>query len=815
MDDSNGFLRVPVACMIWFMVVYLCMGFMTPTNNLFGQLARSDLGYKPEDATGASLKTDPELESILETAERYREDENYRLATKLWQAVLQRSGDTLYSSDGKEYRSLVRQVEMLLAALPPEGLKVYRIDADANARQLLADASPESETNALSQIVRLHFLSSEGDDAALRLAAIYMDRYDFIGARRLLEKIIDVYPDPSVSLYQVRVRLALCASFLDEEEQAKKYISDAKGMESGFDEKLRLVESSIGKLKLEDLQLDQTNWTMTHGNVQRFGVMPALPKEYLDAPNGLGAKWQYYFEPRDHYVNFADTRGRVLVGPKARRNQGTFGPTEEKQLKLWRDRSWRPAGHLVLDGERVYFKTGADLVVWDLKDIERVVQNPSEAIEPAWRSLWRNCFSPDAATLLWRGVRLNFSSYGRRNGIDFGDDPQTDSEIQVFADQIYQRMSIIDGVVYSIEGERFDGRNKPENRRPNAAWNAVFRRSRVNYLSAFDAKTGQALWQIPRPQSMGDEKDKNDGYLTGGGFMSAPIKFGAWLLLPLNEGGAISVVAVDPAQEGKTVWKSFLCDEPESSSAPQAPITMSLEGSDLFVNCGVGVLFLLDPATGTIRFAKRYTRKGTVSKNRTRIRQASRPEFDGWSEDIIIPFGRQMICFSSDSSIIHSYDRFTGETIWYMDRESHYGLKTDYLLGVVDNVLYAGGSHTIMAIDLEAEGSLLWGGNNLFGESTSYGKGMLTKEGLFVPVGSSVFHFGLKDKDYEPQLLRKIPVDLGNDAPLGNLFSDGQRIWVHGGTRLYGLWPVDATSDEEVSENQSGNKTENKKSSDR
>ena len=52
--------------------------------------------------------------------------------------------------------------------------------------------------------------------------------------------------------------------------------------------------------------------------------------------------------------------------------------------------------------------------------------------------------------------------------------------------------------------------------------------------------------------------------------MAAPIGFGEMVIVPVNIGGAISIYAIDPSQEGKTVWKSFLCDEPETGSVPWA-----------------------------------------------------------------------------------------------------------------------------------------------------------------------------------------------------------------------------------------------------
>ena len=62
----------------------------------------------------ATLKTDPDLEATMEKAERYMGDGNYQTASTLWQAVLHKSGDALYSDDDETYRSMVQRVEKLV-----------------------------------------------------------------------------------------------------------------------------------------------------------------------------------------------------------------------------------------------------------------------------------------------------------------------------------------------------------------------------------------------------------------------------------------------------------------------------------------------------------------------------------------------------------------------------------------------------------------------------------------------------------------------------------------------------------------------------
>ena len=115
-----------------------------------------------EDLNLAPLRTNPELESILEKAKRYQDDGNYRVATQLMQAVLEQSGDTLFSNDEQIYYSLVRQVEQQLAALPAEGLAAYRLEADAEARAIISAGEQGNLENALHQVVGRYFVSSVG-----------------------------------------------------------------------------------------------------------------------------------------------------------------------------------------------------------------------------------------------------------------------------------------------------------------------------------------------------------------------------------------------------------------------------------------------------------------------------------------------------------------------------------------------------------------------------------------------------------------------------------------------------------------------------
>ena len=68
---------------------------------------------------------------------------------------------------------------------------------------------------------------------------------------------------------------------------------------------------------------------------------------------------------------------------------------------------------------------------------------------------------------------------------------------------------------------------------------------------------------------------------------------------------------------------------------------------------------------------------------------------------------------------------------------------------------------------------------------------MLTSDGIYLPVENEIHKFSLEGKRNKPVRLKTAKVDLGTGAPVGNLYSDGNRIWVHGANRVYALGPAD------------------------
>ena len=755
-------------------------------------------------ASLATLQTDPELESILEKAQHFQADGNYRVATKLMQAVLERSGDALYSDDEWVYFSLVRQVEQQLAALPEEGLAAYRIEADAEARAIIAAGERGDLANALGQVVGKYFVSSVGDEAAVRLGRLYLDRYDFVSARRVFEKALR-HPNLSIERNQILSCVALCDLFLNDVESAKQGAQQL--LENQPNLRLaQLVADEIediesGEVDLISVQPNQAdNWDMPLGSIARYGV--GLPVSDRMLGDSLVATFQYYYNPSVRFLPSTKHLGQFLAGSRARGAEvvKTQSAIEKKMIAARRKHNWRPTGMLLFGPDQVYLKNATNLLALKKSELPIDTKMPLGGAlgesKISWRSLWNNIFEIDAGTRARAQLMTRFQHRMSRSSKNNNPIPSKLHEIRSYGDTIAAQFSIHNDVLYSIEGPADRGN---ANSRRSSGGGQTYARFRNNFLVAYDlSQDGKVLWTVPR-ESFDNEQAIDapeatvdadaEKFLTQGGLMGAPVGYQNTIIAPVNSNGSIWIYCLDPSAEGATRWKSHLCDEPTAGANAWSAINVSIDGSDVLVASGLGVVFVLDATTGQVRIARRYERDGQPDKVFGSVTWAGTKKTifnQGWSSDTIIPYGRQMICFRSDASEIESIDRETGKTLWKNDL-NFVSRKLDYLLGVFDGVLYAAGPETIVAYDLDNR-QHLWGGDDMFEGDVSMGKGMLTPQGIFVPAGKQILHFDLMPKKLttQPKPARKISVDLGG-ANVGNLFSDGDRFWVRGGNRIYAL----------------------------
>lgn len=728
---------------------------------------------------GAMLKTDPELASLLKKADEYKKDGNYQVASKYWQAVLERSGDTLYSDDGETYFAMTEKVESVLAELPEDGLRSYRISADAKAREIMAQAKGEFDVETLSKIVKTYFISSLGDDAAYQLAGIFLDQYDFVAATRLLRKIVDQYPQPSVSLSDVWLKLAVAYTYLGDLEMAQTALEESAKASAADSQTLEAVQNLVDQApKLEDRTASARDWTMRMGTARRFGVMSPLPEDFLQGD--LVSDWQFFMPPEQLFDN--DTsKGRVFIGADAYSElaENSVKQKESKMIESWRSYGWRPSGHLLFQGDNVVFKTGGDFVVWD--------RNPGE--EYKWRPLWFNFYVEDEGS---RTLRQMITAYG--GGTRKRSQPNEPSHILYFSDQIQHSYSIYRNSLYNIEGEIYElGTTPSAAKTANAGyrWGQMPRRNRINALTSYDMATGKLKWRQPPPKELkqpaeSDETSDSEEVLDpfdSVGFMSAPVGVGDLVLVPVSQAGSMFMYAIN-AETGELAWKSYLCDEPSGGSQPFSPMELTVDGSSAYISCGTGVVFALDPLTGTIQYARRYERTGKDDPSLQGVGISGTMIMDGWETDMVIPMGNILLLFGSDYDNVWAIDRQSAKFLWKTDNRP-FGNKFDYLIGIYGDKIYLGGTNSIAAISIRAQGRWEW--VEEFRDEKSLGRAMLTENGLYVPIEDSIAHYSLEGKNGQGEQLARVGVRTGSGAPVGNLYSDGEKIWVVGGNRLYKL----------------------------
>ena len=724
-------------------------------------------------AGGASLKTDPELDQFLKRADQFAEDGRYDLASVLWQRVLDESSGTVMTRDDwtqqtsrrkyKRYRSVIGEIEQTIANLPPAGLRTYRVTADGEAQALLSGAETKGLEEALTQVTSRYFLSSHGDDAAFRLACLRMDRFDFVGASRLLSKVLNQYPDSNIPREDVLLRMAVASARVGDQESAKNAWDKLKDSGAGLSARLvSLIEADLSREGIDKPQYvgASQQWTMPYGNPARTGHMLPLPGSMTSTT--MSELWTQDFEmsvatshsseyPYQIYEDFDLLRRSKLGRPP----QSTTPASRDQMLQRWEQGGWAPAGDMLLAGGKAYFKASDRVVCRDLQTGELV-----------WMGR-KNRFQPDKLSLLYmqRGQQLG--------------KPTNIAEVMLFGDRIHQGMAISDGWLFNVEGAVVDDFNNPApqpnlNQRRGYGYGGMAGRARTNWMAAYDAANGKLKWH----RSAGG--DDEEGGMFDVGFMAAPVPFARFLIVPVIDGGSLWVYALEK-KTGRTAWKSFLCDDPDSGASPWSPVAVAIDGGDAYVSTGAGVIFAIDALNGSTRWAVRYERSGATGNVNPRYRNAYQMigQIKGWREDMVIPHGKHLVVMASDSDELFALDRRTGEFLWESPRTPYSDVPAgEYCLGVVEDGLFIGGRNIVRRYDIPS-GRLRWEAKL----DSSLGRGALTRDAIYMPENSTVVRIDLKGG----KRLAQVGVFSASKEPVGNLFTDGKRLLALGLGRVYAL----------------------------
>lgn len=767
----------------------------------------------------AILKTDPDIDRLVRRAHELTDEQRWDVAATLWQQVLDRSGSELTTraewinkrdefdeSDWLQtYKSVRTEVERLLATMPPEGLREYRLVADAPARTLFAAAEGDREEPSLEEVVRRYFVSSVGDDAAWRLGCLLLDRHDFTGAGRLFEKILLVHPDPTIPREEVMLRLAVCqARSGNRTSAAATYENLGKVLAA----RPSAVSSEAFQLVGQDVEKNHTlvadtyrasgSWPMTLGGPARDGHMAALDAAAL--AGDLHESWSYRTEvfdsdafrsatSTDASANASVNRGRIrvlaggmIVNGYGNAVQTTPSPNRDVLVQNWKDHLWTPTAKALLVDGKIVFRTPTRLACYDATAVGEArllwMAPPDGSLSPDGKS-----FDPENVDRL-KTEAAEYMRLSAMTGTNRGDEPSDYRGAWLFGDRTCQLMTYANNTVYFIDDVPQLGAGVDPNMVARAWGGAVQTPdggSGRSKLMAIDATTGKILWEWPGED--GGEKDATDFR-----FIGQPVPHRRTLLVPVYATGGLWVYAFETedgkntagkrTQSRRLAWKASLCDDAKHGGDRWAPVTMCLDGGDLFVATGRGVVFALDAASGAIRWGVRYERTMSAPAGRNQFNgMQMAATFRGWDENYVVARGPWVILMASDYHKLVALNRATGDFVW-----PGVGIEdVNYVLGVVGDNLYVAGPKVVRAYSLRKEGAIAW---SVDLEEPSHGRGALTADSIYVPVKDKIHRYDLKGK-----LISKANVRFSRDRddPVGNLYTDGKTLFALGPERVYAL----------------------------
>lgn len=774
-----------------------------------------DVSNKSQWIEGATLKTDSTVDELISRAKQFSNEGRYDLASSLWQKVIDSSNDLVFGSEEwlektlsheyQVYRSVSREIENTLAQLPKEGLEGYRVDADGQAKIILSSYKEENEReNALSELVKKYFLSSLGDDAAYELACLKLDRYEFLPAIRLIDKILDDYPDTDINLSQLLIRAAVLSARVGDLERAKNLLIKLKSEKDSIIPKsvIEIVENDI--LRSDKIgvvsQRSTEPWSMNMGGAKRSGLMQTPLNQPLDKGE---ASWVQQYdltlpkgwpklplvEDNKPDINLTAPFGNAIGGGSRLYESANKKLTNDQILLAWKEEDWMPCGQLLFGSQFLYFKNEDRLV----------------------------CADADTGAVKWLGFRTqypqpNFSKnfrFRRPTSKDTKRIPRDIKEIQYFSDHANQSMCLVAGKIITVQGAPVDFTEEESPIEPNVdndlqrgvwqnriAGGGGVPRMRKNRLVAYHALNGKLQW-------MRSATEKKEDLITDSCFIGDPVPYGNLLLIPVLEGTGMYLTALNP-ESGDTQWRTFLGDEPQSGVAPNSSVMVAIDGGEAYIATGSGLVFSLDAISGSLNWVVRYPR--TVRNNASRLQELQRfggfargnvaaPDFDGWDMDTVVPSTKVVVFAPSDFNQLIALDRRSGKLIWETARVPlREGNGGSYVLGLLDEKLYIGGGDVVRCYDVIG-GKMLW--ENSF--PRGHGRGALTKDGILIPSGNNeIIKINLNNGSIEDQ----ITVALENNYPIGNLFSNGKNIYIMSLRQVLSVIDVSKAKDEKGKQDQ-------------
>ena len=584
----------------------------------------------------------------------------------------------VYSEDKRMYRPVRRLCHELLAAMPPEGIDLYRTTHEVAAERMLAEAQQDGSLPALEAVANRYFVTLAGG----RALSLVADRLLWEGRARaavqVLRDLLDVYPEAlrrqlGLKDEWLRFRIALALRLAGDTSQALAAAEDLAQRARG--ESLRIE----GELVPVDA-LPSSAW-LRAGADSRIAVdtQPALLAELAASKPGalegvsaaeleglvpqLTVMWRHRF-----------VAPRPYQQPTRRNQNDRFIVVGEGNVVNAAPPAWK---HGI--GPRVAFRgTGlaTEALFFDhfrLREvsafsgvIERETDGPLEPPKPR-----------DGQPR----VRVPAYDFGTMRAVD---DARHTYAILGWSGQSTTTVGVLT----------------------------------ENQLVAHDRTSLRRAWSTRDSAPTGDTRPANSAAYKGVTFLAAPTVFGETLLVPVLRNGAYALQAMSAA-DGRPLW----CTPIHGGGSPytKAPGTpCAVLGSTAYVLTNAGCLAAVDAQTGDVQWVRRYERIDPY-RVRPRTRSSDRPAERGYGQqfvetdlqshlpsDLVLADGL-LVFAPCDGDAVLCLDAASGAVRWMLDSSSRllpYG-RLQYIVGTDARHVFFASETDVVCVDLKS-GVQLW-----------------------------------------------------------------------------------------------------------
>ncbi len=712
-------------------------------------------------------EADSAVRAHLERIKAYVADRQWDEAVETLRQVMENHGAKLIPLTRSRYVNLTDYCQIQIAALPAEGLALYRERVDALAQKWYDEGVTKRNSGRLAEVVDKAFCSSWGDDALLALGELELEQAHYGAARRHWERLIEV---PPARISAERFEAARQAPGLDPSEAAlldKWYTSDPaatiKIHELRTDEILpdevsgalvRLWKRRVFPLTrlaypgtsipLADIRARLILVSILEGSLSRAQQeLKAFERLHPDAKGHLAGRDVNYREALTKIISAAES----WPEPKSAENWPTYAGSYSRNRIAPRNldlgpRAWDPIGlgaplsadsansrayslrrigedaqrllsyHPVVDGNLVLVCNQSQIFAFDLRTGKPAFPRSDPKRPPG--------------EIFDQPVLIPPTHFNRGLGV-----PRF-------------TMTVHDHKLYARMGSQVTSRPLEVGEQNSGS------------LVCLDlAAEGKIIWNIsPNDKNLPDE-DK-------WAFEGSPVVDGGDVYIAMRKSDVRpqTHVACFDAETGLRRWRSLVCAAETPGGGQAEEITHNLLSFDqgmLYYNTNLGAVAAVSAREGRVQWVTRYPRAKKARPDGQDKRAAH------FYRDLnpCIYYRGSLLVAPADCDSIFAIDAASGELIW----DSHLPEDVVHLLGVGKGNLLASGDR-LWWIDVE-RGKIVarWPDTTPVG----YGRGILMGDQVIWPTADALYVFQQDGSTQRAALRDPIPLAQGRDATGGNL----------------------------------------------